>query len=704
MNEQSYYLIDDNIEFHFEPQDMKLKRGDKTIKLRPMEVKTLLCILKKTGQYMTRGQIANGIWQNVPSYDIQNKSAQATKYISIIRKQLAKIDIDESWLVTEEHLGYKVSCSVELVSVEAQKKQQQAQQKALGEAQKNHVRRDTRIKILVNTIVTVSLTLIMIGAYNLFLTEKKVLIRSIVQLTSLSGVSIQPNYSTNGDALAFVHLTESGLSKILLKTEADINFHPLGDGEDDRSPSFSPTSKKLAYQRRTASDCQIRVIEFDGNYNKIRSDKAVANCSQFNFYSSIAWASDTVLYFTDQKAPSLPLGIYQVDLQTGKRSTYLEIDDKDYFGSGYYNITINAKSGDMIALDGEQYTKTNIYQVDTDKQKTLIKTIDDILLAIGIINDTLIFKDLDNQLKSFELGASSDNVSLVYPNPLKPIGNPVVNREQNKLSFISGEYYKSQIHSYSIKTGTSEEIIASNSQLRYPFSIENEVMFISRESGIKQIYSYHDNTRYQLTNFNTDPKIVGFTASRDKKWVAIAYKSGTSIYHRTNRGLTKLKHFPSLLFPSFKANGERLLLSRIKSSEVEDDKVEEYFLTKNSKAEAFEPTGIVINKAKYGIYHQSGIVYVPSTNDSVRLFTLESDTAIVSNISPLLPDSLALSKNYLFVATKTRELLKVDLSTAEAVKMPGHLFGQISVSDETIFYIAQKQGQMDIIDSDISFD
>jgi DNA-binding winged helix-turn-helix (wHTH) protein len=153
MNEQSYYLIDDNIEFHFEPQDMKLKRGDKTIKLRPMEVKTLLCILNKTGQYMTRAQIANGIWQNVPSHDIQNKSAQATKYISIIRKQLAKIDIDESWLITEEHLGYKVSCAVQLISVETQQKQQQQQQKAIGEAQKNHVRRDTRIKILVNTIV-----------------------------------------------------------------------------------------------------------------------------------------------------------------------------------------------------------------------------------------------------------------------------------------------------------------------------------------------------------------------------------------------------------------------------------------------------------------------------------------------------------------------------------------------------------------------
>ncbi|NQZ08807.1 MAG: hypothetical protein HRT35_16750 [Algicola sp.] len=704
MNEQSYYLIDDNIEFHFEPQDMKLKRGDKTIKLRPMEVKTLLCILKKTGQYMTRGQIANGIWQNVPSHDIQNKSAQATKYISIIRKQLAKIDIDESWLVTEEHLGYKVSCAVELVSVEAQQKQQQAKQKALGEAQKNHVRRDTRIKILVNTIVTVSLTLIMIGAYNLLLTEKNVLIKSIVQLTSLSGVSIQQNYSANGDALAFVHLTDGGRSRILLKTKADINYQPLGNGEHDQSPSFSPTSKKLAYHRRADGNCQIRVIEFNGDYHKIRNDKAVANCNPFNYYASIAWASDTVLYFTDRKAQSLPLAIYRVDLQTGQKNLYLEVDDKNYFGSGFYNITIDAKSGDMIVLDGEQYTKTNIYRVTVDKQKTLIKTIDDILLGIGIISDTLIFKDLDNQLKSIELSASTEKVSLVYPNPLKPIGNPVVNRDQNKLSFISGEYYKSQIHAYSIETGTSSEIIASNSQLKYPFSIGNEVMFISRESGIKQIYSYRDNTRYQLTNFNTDPKIVGFTASNDKKWVAISYKSGTSIYHRTNRGLTKLKHFPSLLFPSFKDNGERILLSRIKSSEVEHDKVEEYFLTNNSKAEAFEPTGIVINKAKYGVYHQSGIVYVPSKNDSVRLFTLESDTVIVNNISPLLPDGLALSQNYLFVATETHELLKIDLATGQVTKMPEHLFGQISVSNETIFYIAQKQGQMDIIDSDISFD
>ena len=695
MTQERFILIEGDVEFHFQRQP-RLTRANRTIKLRPMEVKTLTFILSHTHQYLTKLDIARGIWGTILPHDEENKSAQAKKYVSMVRKHLGAMGIDDSWLMTEEHQGYKVNCRVEYISNEQRLREAQAAAQARQQAEESQNLRKTRVRIAMATVAGLMVTIALWFGLSWLFSEQSVRINNVVQLTSLSGLSRHPAYSFDGKAIAFVHTRTDGTSKILVKVEDDINYHVMTRGEQDLSPAFSPNGKRLAFQYKNAETCEIRMLNLDNQYQPIGDSIHLTHCHPNNSFAAIEWLSDEVLLFTDRSAQNQPNALYQYHLGHKRRQQLASVGDRGKVDPGFYDIFVNRQNGTVILLDTPDYVKTRVSRLDAKGEVQPLRLFNFILMSIALIDNRMVYRSMDNQLMSIELDNLDKPPRVVYPNPLKPIGYPVSNGAQNRLAFISGEFYKSHLHSWSISDGDSSEIISSRFRLTHPHAVADEVLFISRESGIKQIYSYKKHLRYQLTNFKTDPKISGFVASADKRWLAITSDNGTSIYRRHPKGLTQVKHFPSGAYPDFKDNGERLLLTMLDQQGGQSE-VREFQLDTTVRANAFEPTGIIIAKARFAMYHPSGILYVPSSNDQIRRFTLEKDESIIHNIRPANPDSIDASNDFLFVATKDRQLLKIDLRSHQVSTMAKHMYGQLTVNQNTLFYLTHSQGQMDIV-------
>ncbi len=689
MSSGAYYLIDGKVKFYFNQSQQFLQVGEETLPLQRREAQTLQFILDNQQDSIKADAIAVYLWGEGPvNDDYTNKKSQAITHVSRIRKRLEQLGLDNRWLETQGGQGYKVSCSAEFIDNEEQR----------IEALRHEAERQWRqkwFKIIKHSGLSALLTAAVFVAIYVVVTKPPITLSNVVQLQKLTGVSIAPRYSPSADAIAFSYQTNNDNAKIYLKVDSDINYRALTSGHFDQSPAFSPSGRQLAYQRRTVQgECEIRLLRLDQDHNKVGSETKVAQCSTSGYLSSIEWLTEDRLLFTDKMPQTGLSGIYQVDLGNGDQSVYLAIDDPQYYGVGYYYMIYDPNSAALYVLDGEEWSKTNIYRFSQDKVKTKITTIVDSLRSIAILGDSLLFKDLDNQLKTLSL-ADPQVVNRVYSDPLNPIDSPVVNSSQTKVAFVAGEYYQSRIRTLSLSTGIDAEIISSTFKLRLPKASKDEVLVTSRESGINQIYAYQNNVRQQLTDFNINQKIVNFASSTDKKWLAINFTDGTTLYKRNQRGLTEVKRFELLSYPDFSANGKRLLLSDL----VGDDgpTVIEYDLASYATSKEIEPTHIRLKKSKFAVYHQLGIIYVPADKPGVYLLTRNSDEVISEDVSPTTPEGFGLSDTHLYVAGREGKMVNVDLSSGQLTVMPDHLYGVFSIYQDQLFYIAEALGHTDIV-------
>ena len=690
----SYYLLNNEIRFSIEVSPKSLSYQDKEVNLPPKEAQTLQFALDNRDRMIKADEIAIHLWgEDAVNADYANKKSQAINHVSKIRRRLEQLGYRKDWLQTEEHQGYKITCSVKYISGEM------LRQRTIERKVRKEIR-EHRINMFKYGGSSAFVTILFFFIIYMMFTKSSLSIANVSQLPPLSGVSIEPQFSPDGQAIAFSYETESGQAKIYLKVESDINYRALTSGGFDQSPAFSESGRRLAYHRTVDGQCQIRLLTLDSGYNKLGEDSKVADCSVTTDHSSISWVSEDVLLYTDRAVKGKPMAIHQLDLNTTKTAPYLAISDSDYYGSGYYFITYDRVNQALFVLDAEDWSKTNIYRVGADKKIVLLKTVKDVLKTIALFDNMVVYKDLDNQFKSFLLDDPED-VENVYTNQLTAISHPHINSRHNKIAFVTGVYYQSRIHRYSIDSGNSSEVIASDSKLSLPKASSEEILVISGESGINQIYSYANNSRYQLSNFNVNYKIVEVSSSADNNWLAINFATGTTLYKRDHMGLSEVKKFPLLTFPDFSPDSENLLLSDRNNDGTTQSKVIEYGLSSYQQSGQIKPTGVVINNARFGVYHQDRIIYVPSDNKGLYSFSIGSNVAINENIIVASPNGFALSDSHAFVATRDHQFVSVDINSGLVRKLPQYLYNEFSISENSIYYISQSMGNMDIVVGDI---
>ncbi len=693
----SYFLINDEIRFYFEAPTKSLHCHQKEVNLTPREAQTLQYLLDKRGGAIKPDDLAVHLWGEASvNLDYANKKSQAVTLVSKVRRRFEQLDYRSDWLKNLDNQGYKVNCSVEFISSEVLR-----QQTIERKIQHEKLRQRRELVKYGSTSAFVSIFIFFL-LYLVF-AKSSIGIDNISQLPPLTGISAEPNLSPNGKAVAFSYESRDGHAQIYIKVDSDINYQTLTSGYFDQGPVFSPDGTRLAFHRRFEDDCEIRLIELDKDYHVKTADKKVVDCDPFTHFSSITWLSQNELLFTKRDAEESPMQVYKLDLDSGEVSTYLAINDKDNFGSGYYFVHYDIASETLLVMEGDEWSMSHIYRYGKNKQLVWLKTTKEVLKSISLLDNKVVFKDVDNQVKAFLIDDPTE-IEVIYSHPLERISYPQVNVGGDKITYATGSYLKSSVHRYDLTNGSISETIAAKDKLELPKASEKEVLVVSSSSGIYQIYSYANNNRTQLTNFKVNHKIINYATSPNRRWLAIHFVQGTKLYQRDEKGLTQVQFFESMTHPGFSPKSQRLLLSDAQGGALGVEsglaRLVDFDLSKFHQTGRIETSGTTIKDAAFGAYSADGIVYTPANSKGLYLYKVGDISVINESIEPA-PESFGFTSSHVYLLTKDETMLEVALDTGEVRVLPTDLYGEFSVNQNSIFFLSETPGHMDIIIGDI---
>lgn len=689
----SYFLINDEIRFYFEAPTKSLHLHQKEVNLTPREAQTLQFLLDNRGDTIKPDDLAVHLWGEASvNLDYANKKSQAVTLVSKVRRRFEPLNYRADWLKNLDNQGYKVNCSVEFISSEVLRQQ-------TIERKIQHEKLRQRRELLKYGSTSAFVSIFIFFLLYLVFAKSSVGVDNISQLPPLTGISVEPNLSPDGKAVAFSYESRDGHAQIYIKVDADINYRTLTSGFFDQGPIFSPDGKRLAFHRHFEDVCEIRLIALDKDYNAKTTDTKVVDCNPFTHFSSITWLSQNVLLFTNREAEESPMQVYQLDLSSGEVSTYLAINNKDNFGSGYYFVHYDRASETLFVMDGGEWSTSHIYRYGQDKQRVLLKTTQEVLKSLSLLGNKVVFKDVDNQIKTFLIDDPTE-VEVMYSHPLDRISYPNVNASGDKITYVAGAYLRSSVHRYDLTNGSISETIAAKDKLELPKASEKEVLVVSGNSGIYQIYAYANNTRTRLSNFKVNHKIINFASSPNRRWLAIHFGQGTQLYQRDEKGLTLVESFETMTNPGFSPNSERLLLSDSQGGTSGIARLVDFDLSKFHQTGSIETSGTTIKDAAFGAYSADGIVYTPANTKGLYLYKVGDISLINETIEPT-PDSFGFTDSHVYLLTKDHTMVAVALDTGEVSALPGDLYGEFSVSHNSIFFLSEGPGHMDIIVGDI---
>ncbi|NQZ09400.1 MAG: PD40 domain-containing protein [Algicola sp.] len=677
-----YYLINDHIKFYFDIENQCIEYQGESTSLEPKETKILKYILEQNKDGLIKSEtILDDNWAHWSDKKVLQK------VLSTLRKKFKQIGVKENGFIAAG-TDYKINYQGVLVTQDQEKLKR-------GNALKSRITKTIQTAAIWASVVAISMY-----AYQKFNEKPHFTVDNIIQATAISGVSLGPALSPDGKALAFHHLKDN-LSSIYLKVDTHLSYQILTENHKDQVAAWSPSGRQLAFQRLEGGICEIRSLTLDENYNKVGPSKKLTDCSTYSYISSIAWETEETLFFTDSKYDREPYEIKHLNITNGKTSNVLTYNEATEptkkRGPGHYYLVYNQKLKSLFSLESTDWTTTNINRFDSNNKPRLIQKVGVTLLSIDIYNNHVIFKDLDNQLKSFALDEPK-NIITIYKNPLKPISHPTVSADSNKIAIMSGSVFQDTMFALNLEDDTSTEVISSQFRLRVPQQVDKVVYFVSDETGISQIYAFHNNRRLQLTNFNKNKTIVYYTVSTDQKWLAINFVDKTVIYHYSADELVEAKSFELMTFPAFSQNSERLLLTNLQQSDSTEGKVWVRNLVEYN-LENFTETGITIKKAKFGVYHNKGIIFA-GANGGIKLFKLNGIETLNDSLSTLSPSLLTVNSKFLFVS-KSYQTYRIDLQSKAVVELPTQIYGAISASNTHLYYNIKKYSKMVIFRGDL---
>ena len=675
-----YYLINDQIKFYFDIEDQHIEYQGKQESLEPKESQILKYILENHVDGIIKSET---ILDNNWNYWSDKKVLQ--KVLSTLRRKLKLIGVTENGFISDGS-DYKIKYRGTLVSDEED----------IVKAKKANT---SKILSKINSAAIWTF----VGALSIFLLiesndEINYTVDNIFQATALSGVSLFPALSPDGKAMVFAHRTDDD-SKLYLKVESNLNYETLTEGHKDQMPAWSPNGRMIAYQRSEfLKSCEIRLIRLDENYKKIGEDEKLTDCNPKSFYSSITWRTDDEFYYSNKKGDNFHYDIMTYSLSQNKNTPYFEhkTTEQEKIVSGHYFLNYNQYDESLYTLSTLDYHSSLISKISKKGNSKVIHRIEDVLISIGIYKNSIIFKDVDNQLKAISI-SNPERISTIYQNPLKPISYPTVSSNSNKVLILSGSLYKDDIYAMNIEDGSTKQVLSSQYRLTRPQQINGQLYYISNKTGISQIYSYDQLGQHQITNFTRNYQIKYFTASNDNRWLAVNFLKETTLYKREPEGLIVVKTFPSMSNPAFSLDSRRLLLSTSNQTSENDGGRNLIEYDVNTMIE----TGIQIRNASFGKYHEKGIVYA-QPEGNIKLFTLSGTEDIYEEEATTSPLFLTINKNYVFVRNgNTEDMVKININTKEQTTLLSNVIGQITSDDTNIFYRKKLLNNLSIFKGDL---
>jgi Tol biopolymer transport system component/DNA-binding winged helix-turn-helix (wHTH) protein len=301
--------------FRLDISQRVLVREGKTVPLTPKAVETLLVLVQSNGRVLEKDELMQKIWP-----DTFVEEVNLAHHISVLRKVLGESENGERYIQTVPRRGYRFVAPVDVEAREDQSHREQSSDSVGVTPVRLEGKPDRR---LVWGIVSLGV-LLTAGAASWFARSKPDFSMPLtaVPLTSYVGSEFQPNFSPDGNQVAFtwngetqdnfdVYVKLIGTSQPLRLTQ---------DPGADWSPAWSPDGRSIAFLRIwTEGFALVTVPSLGGPEQTLLEVHDRKGGYVRGPY--LAWSQDgKSLVFSYSESPNEPVGLFLLSLETREKT------------------------------------------------------------------------------------------------------------------------------------------------------------------------------------------------------------------------------------------------------------------------------------------------------------------------------------------------------------------------------------------------
>ncbi|HEX6127094.1 MAG TPA: winged helix-turn-helix domain-containing protein [Pyrinomonadaceae bacterium] len=359
----SVYRFDD---FVVDARTRVLLRDGQPVPLTPRVFDTLLALVVRPGETITKDELMNSIWA-----DSFVEEANLTQNVAVLRKALGEDSRRPRYIVTIPGKGYRftpevVEDSLETENVAAEGNGSGTTDAIVPEHSAGAPRTKVRRKVwmvLATAVLLIALSAAAIFSGVLFLGGASApSVARARQITSFAGLDLYPAFSPAGHAVAFTS-NKSGSFEIYTKqlVQGAQEIQLTSGGMNNFQPAYSPDSSRLAFY--SASRGGIWVIPASGGVPKRLTDFG-SNPTWSPDGSAIAFQSDPLNDFSASVRNAMPPSTLWVVAADGT-STPQQITQVGNPPGGH-GAPDWSPDGKRIVFDSNDWSASGLWSVAAD--------------------------------------------------------------------------------------------------------------------------------------------------------------------------------------------------------------------------------------------------------------------------------------------------------------------------------------------------
>jgi Tol biopolymer transport system component/DNA-binding winged helix-turn-helix (wHTH) protein len=300
----------DNVQV--EPEGFRIWKADSPVQVEPKAFQVLLFLIENRGRLIEKRELLDAVWKE--TFVTENA---LTREIAQLRKALGETAREAKYIETVPTKGYRFIADVEIRNGRKSLEKAEAEKTtAVEEADNSHQsenvpssprtalvkgkewKREGRLKSPLILALVGALMLLVLGGVFLWkflkrpVSEPKI-VRRIAQITTWSGLDVNPSLSPDGSSLAYS--SNHGRNfEIYVKPLAS-GGHEIqitSDGEQNSDPAWSPDGQYIAYHSRNSGGIWI-VPSLGGSARRLTE-----------FGSKPAWSRDGSMIAFQSEASS----------------------------------------------------------------------------------------------------------------------------------------------------------------------------------------------------------------------------------------------------------------------------------------------------------------------------------------------------------------------------------------------------------------
>ncbi|QSX35774.1 winged helix-turn-helix domain-containing protein [Shewanella sedimentimangrovi] len=626
--------------------------GDKVQSVEPKVVDVLHYLACHKDQVVNREQLMSELWPAKVS------DGAVSRVIALLRKALGDNADMPRYIQTIPKKGYRLIAEVESLArqpIEGIVAQNAGLQEATGRfsntGAQNTAPRDVANKGMLWRINRwlVLLLLLALGIAVLWQLPWQQEFKALyigtpkfIQVTSEVGFEYDATLSQDEKWLLYRHrpTVDAPYNLYLKVLDSGQRIRLTESMFNDRSPSFSPDARQIAFFRKGSGQCHLMLLSLDALGNTI-DEKQLYQCGAVEHYSNVVWAPDAKsLYFTDRRNPQQPYQIHRLDLATDRLTTITAQSD-NYYGD---NELAMSPSGRYLAFLRNKYWGNNevyIKDLQSGQERKLVELG---FLAWNISwtadEQFLLYSDNRTGGELKLINVETGELSSLY-HAAMPMQAPELSSSGNAIVYAIQSAEVDLWQQALSPKAAAVKLDASSSRIDSQpcYSPDGQsLLFLSDRNGLMQLWLNHRGELTVLDALPQDVQIDSYAWHPDGNRIAVA-TSDKKLY-LLNAQQNRLEPLPlddmTAAYPQFSRDGTTLYFTSDNSG---DWQLWAKDLASQQTTQLTQGGGYQMRQAESGAlyftkFHQTGIWYLDLETKKEHLHladVLRSDNFAVCN-------------------------------------------------------------------------